>query len=57
MGATETTSRWADFTVWLREELVPRPGRGAAVARIAVSCAFTVVVALFIKIQLPDYMA
>ncbi len=57
MTATETTSRWADFTVWLREELAPRTGRSAAVARIAVNCTITVVVAMVFEIPLPAYMA
>src|SRR5258706_8542615 len=57
MTTTDTTSRWADRIAWLREELAPRPGGGAAVARIAVSCAFTVVVAMVFQIPLPAYMA
>src|SRR6266567_9640876 len=57
MVATDTTSLWADPIAWLHEELAPRPGRGAAVSRIAVSCAFTVVVAMVFEIPLPAYMA
>src|SRR5258708_10126651 len=57
MVAADTASRWADLSVWLREELAPRPGRSAAVARIAVSCACTVVVAMVFEIPLPAYMA
>jgi multidrug resistance protein MdtO len=57
MPATESTSRWTDLVVWLRDELAPRPGRGAAVARIAFCCAFTVVVAMVFEIPLPAYMA
>src|SRR5258708_18205368 len=57
MVAADTASRWADLSVWLREELAPRPGRSAAVARIAVSCACTVVVAMVFEIPLPAYSA
>ena len=42
---------------WLRDELRPTPGRGAAVARIALNCTITVVVAMIFQIPLPAYMA
>jgi multidrug resistance protein MdtO len=57
MPATDTSSRWAELAAWLRDELAPRPGRGAAVARIAVCCAFVVVVAMVFEIPLPAYIA
>jgi multidrug resistance protein MdtO len=57
MRATDTTSWWADLTARLRDELAPRPGRVAAVARIAFNCAFTVVIAMVFEIPLPAYMA
>jgi multidrug resistance protein MdtO len=57
MPTTDTTSRRVELTAWLREELAPRPGRSGAVARIAVSCAFTVMVAMVFEIPLPAYMA
>ena len=42
---------------FLREELEPRPGRIAAVVRIAGSCAVVVAVAMLYQIPLPAYMA
>jgi multidrug resistance protein MdtO len=45
------------MAAWLHDELAPRPGRGAAVARIAVGCAITVVVAMVFEIPLPAYSA
>jgi multidrug resistance protein MdtO len=54
---TETTSRWRELYVIVREELAPRPGRGAAVARIALCCAVTVAVGMVFQIPLPAYMA
>jgi len=37
MAAAETVSRWHDRGTWLREELVPRPGRTATATRIVVN--------------------
>jgi multidrug resistance protein MdtO len=47
------------FPLWLflREELAPRPGRVAAAARIAVSCAVVVAIAMIFRVPLPAYMA
>jgi multidrug resistance protein MdtO len=47
------------FPLWLflREELAPRPGRVAASARIAGSCAIVVAIAMVFQIPLPAYMA
>jgi multidrug resistance protein MdtO len=47
------------FPLWLflREELAPRPGRVAAAARIAGSCAVVVAIAMVFQIPLPAYMA
>lgn len=56
MALTEPRSRWAELASWLRDELAPRPGRIAAVARIAVICAITVIVAMVFEIPLPAYM-
>src|SRR5882757_8900263 len=52
----DAASRWPQLLVWLREELAPKPGRGAAVARIAVTCAITVAVGMVFQIPLPAYM-
>ena len=49
--------RSPELMAWLREELRPTPGRGAAVARIAFNCTITVVVAMVFQIPLPAYMA
>src|SRR5258706_3401049 len=57
MAVAETASRWAELAAWLRDELAPKPGRGAATARIAVNCTITVVVAMVFEIPLPAYMA
>jgi multidrug resistance protein MdtO len=57
MAGTDQVSRLADLAAWLCDELAPRPGRGAAVARVAGSCAFIVVVAMVFEIPLPAYMA
>jgi multidrug resistance protein MdtO len=43
--------------LFLREELSPRPGRVAASARIAGSCAVVVAIAMVFQIPLPAYMA
>jgi multidrug resistance protein MdtO len=43
-------SRWREFGAVLREELAPRPGRGASVARIAVCCVMTTVVGMVFQI-------
>src|SRR6266545_4703003 len=59
LASTETyaASRWRALMAWLRDELRPTPGRGAAVARIALNCVITVVVAMIFQIPLPAYMA
>src|SRR6266581_1305678 len=49
--------RSPELMAWLRDELRPTPGRGAAVARIAFNCTITVVVAMVFQIPLPAYMA
>jgi multidrug resistance protein MdtO len=47
------------FPLWLflRQELAPRPGRVAAAARIAGSCAVVVAIAMVFQIPLPAYIA
>ncbi len=45
------------FTRFLARELAPREGRGAAVARISIGCAITVVIAMLFRIPEPAYMA
>jgi multidrug resistance protein MdtO len=52
-----TARRSPELMAWLRDELRPTPGRGAAVARIAFNCTITVVVAMVFQIPLPAYMA
>lgn len=42
---------------FLEEELAPRPGRVAAAARIAGSCAVVVAIAMLYQVPLPAYMA
>ena len=42
---------------FLQAELAPRPGRLAAVARIATGCALVVAIAMLYRIPLPAYMA
>src|SRR5207302_6429150 len=49
--------RAPELMAWLRDELRPTPGRGAAVARIAFNTTITVVVAMVFQIPLPAYMA
>jgi multidrug resistance protein MdtO len=49
--------RSPELVAWLRDELRPMPGRGAAVARITLNCTITVVVAMVFQIPLPAYMA
>ncbi len=51
----ETASRGRELFAWLREELAPSPGRFAAVARIAGSCAIAVAIAMAFKIPLAEY--
>jgi multidrug resistance protein MdtO len=55
--AAERRSPWRELIAWLREELAPKPGRGAATARIAANCTITVVIAMVFQIPLPAYMA
>jgi multidrug resistance protein MdtO len=57
MLRTETASRWQELFAFLRAELAPRPGRGAAVARITLNCVVTVTVAMVFQIPVPAYMA
>ncbi|HVJ55367.1 MAG TPA: FUSC family protein [Aliidongia sp.] len=45
------------FLSFLREELAPRPGRLAAVARISAGCTLVVAIAMVYQIPLPAYMA
>jgi multidrug resistance protein MdtO len=52
----EPASRGRELFAWLREELAPKPGRGAAVARIAGSCAIAVAIAMVFQIPLPEYV-
>jgi len=49
--------RSSELIAWLRDELRPTPGRGAAVARIAFNCTITVVVAMVFQMPLPAYIA
>jgi multidrug resistance protein MdtO len=53
----ENASQWRKLVAWLREELAPKPGRAAATARIAASCAITVIVGMVFEIPGPAYMA
>jgi multidrug resistance protein MdtO len=53
----ESASPWRELIAWLRKELAPRPGRGAATLRIAANCAITVIIAEVFQIPLPAYMA
>ena len=53
----ESTSAWRELFVWLREELAPTPGRGAASLRIAANCTITVIIGMVFEIPLPAYMA
>ncbi|MFM8408666.1 MAG: FUSC family protein [Alphaproteobacteria bacterium] len=46
-----------EFLSFLREELEPRPGRLAAVARMAGSCALVVTIGMIYEIPLVPYMA
>src|SRR4051794_32971864 len=48
--------RSPELIAWLRGELRPTPGRGAAVARIALNTTITVVVGMVFQIPLPAYM-
>ena len=52
----EPASRGRERSAWLREELAPRPGRFAAVMRIAGSCAIAVAIAMAFQIPLPEYV-
>ena len=52
---SEPVSGGPELSAWLREELAPRPGRLAAVVRIAASCAVAVAVAMAFQIPLPAY--
>jgi multidrug resistance protein MdtO len=45
------------FLAFLAQELAPREGRGAAVARIAAACTITVAIAMVFRIPLAAYMA
>jgi multidrug resistance protein MdtO len=53
---SESVSGGPGLSAWLREELAPRPGRLAAVVRIAASCALAVAVAMAFQIPLPAYV-
>ncbi len=53
----ETASPWGELVAWLRKELAPRPGRGAAVLRTAANCTITVIIGMVFEIPLPAYMA
>ena len=53
----ENPSAWRELIAWLREELAPKPGRGAATARIAANCTITVIIGMVFEIPLPAYMA
>ncbi len=53
---SEPATRGLELSAWLREELAPRPGRFAAVARIAGSCAIAVAIAMAFQIPLPEYV-
>lgn len=49
-------TRWP-LLAFLRDELAPRPGRLAAVLRIAACCTLTVVIGMLFQIPLTGYMA
>src|ERR1700761_3087680 len=57
MSAAELTSVTSPLLRFLAQELSPREGRGLAVARISLSCAITVTIAMIFRIPLPAYMA
>ncbi len=52
----ESATRGAELFAWLRDELAPRPGRAAAVARIAGSCTIAVGIAMVFQIPLAAYV-
>ena len=52
----ESAMRGAELFAWLRDELAPRPGRVAAVARIAGSCTIAVGIAMVFQIPLAAYV-
>ena len=54
--ATHMESR-TPFLAFLAQELAPREGRAAAVARIAAACTITVAIAMVFRIPLAAYMA
>jgi multidrug resistance protein MdtO len=51
------TRRPPELVTWLGNELRWKPGRSAAVARIALNCTIVVVVGMIFQIPLPAYMA
>ncbi|HLZ66992.1 MAG TPA: FUSC family protein [Aliidongia sp.] len=51
------SAKRATLLDFLREELAPRPGRLAAVARISACCALVVAIAMLYQIPLPAYSA
>src|SRR5262245_43975415 len=53
----ENVSAGRQLIAWLREELAPRPGRGATTVRIAALCAITVTIGMVFQIPLPAYSA
>ena len=55
--AAESGHEPLSFIRFLARELAPREGRGAAVARISIGCAITVVIAMLFRIPEPAYMA
>ncbi|MEJ1975280.1 MAG: FUSC family protein [Acetobacteraceae bacterium] len=57
MALADTIGPSAAFVQFLREELAPRPGRLAAVARIAGGCTVIVAIAMLYQVPLPAYMA
>ena len=52
----ESATRGAELFAWLCDELAPRPGRVAAVARIAGSCTIAVGIAMVFQIPLAAYV-
>lgn len=55
--ATDIAIGGPPWLVFLRDELALRPGRAAAIARIAICCVITVVICMVFRIPVPAYAA
>ena len=56
-ASAESGREPVSFARFLVRELAPREGRAAAVARISIGCAITVMIAMLFRIPEPAYMA